>query len=282
MQAAGEVLAFQRDADIYVTDLAGTKPRKLTQGDWPCVSPDGTRVAFNTQNESTPERCIAVADVATGTVTTLKGIPSDNCHSPAWSPNGKQLVFQIFTADDWHLGLVDADGTNFRYLHKTSDDHRSYWAATWARDGKSIYCQDMDAILQIDLDGKTLKKWPVVEMTAGKGGFNSGSCLAVSPDNTTLLFDTDMDEEVKRQDWDGPPPSVWKLDLASGKASRVTPPDFYAWQPCWASPTEFLFSSPSQKSVDPRLIQRWNLADGKHSLVVKDASAPSLSNVTHP
>ncbi len=85
-----------------------------------------------------------------------------------------------------------------------------------------------------------------------------------------------------RKDLEGPPPSIWRLDLASGKALRITPLNFYAWQPCWVSPTEFLFNSPSRKSVDPRLIQRWNLADGKFSLVVKDASAPSLSNVAHP
>lgn len=282
VRAAGEVLAFQRGSDIFVTDLEGKKPRKLVAGDWPSVSPDGAKVACNTQHGDSPERHIAVVDISTGNVTVLQGIPSDNCHSPVWSPDGKQLVFQIFSDGDWHLGLVNADGTSFRYVHRAMGDYRSYWGAIWAPDGKSLYCQDMDAILQIDLNGKTLKKWPVADLTGNKGGFSSGSTLAISSDNSTLLFDADMEEEVTRKDWDGPPPAIWKLDLASGKASRVTPANLYAWQPCWASPTEFLFNSPSQKSVDPRLIQRWNLADGKYSLVVKDASAPSLSNVTHP
>ena len=282
IRAAGEVLVFQRGPDIFVTDLAGKKPRKLGSGDWPCVSPDGTQVACNTQHRNTPERHLAVVDIASKSVAVLSGIPSDNCHSPVWSPDGKRLVFQIFTGGEWHLGLVDADGTNFHYVRKAGEGRRTYWGAIWAPDGKSLYCQDMDAILQIDLDGKVLKKWPVDELTGGTGGFNSGSALAVSPDNSALLFDADMNEEVHLKGWDGPPQAIWILDLATAKARRITPKDFYAWQPCWVSQNEFLFNSPSRKSVDPRLIQRWNLADGKSSLVVKDASAPSLSNVTHP
>jgi len=281
-RASGEVLVFQRGPDIFVTDLAGKKPRKLGSGDWPCVSPDGTKVACNTQRENSPERHLAVMDIASKNVAVLAGIPSDNCHSPVWSPDGKQLVFQIFTDGEWHLGLVDADGTNFRYVHKGGDGRWTYWGAIWAPDGKSLYCQDMDAILQIDLAGKVLKKWPVDELTAGTGSFNSGSALAISADNSAILFDADMNEEVHLKDWDGPPQAIWKLDLASGNARRVTPKDLFAWQPCWISSTEFLFNSPSPKRVDPRLIQRWNLADGKFSLVVKDASAPSLSTVIKP
>jgi TolB protein len=282
MRAADEVLAFQRGPDIFVTNLAGEKPRKLVSGDWPNVSPDGTKISCNTQHGDTPERHIAIVDISSKAITVLQGIPSDNCHSPVWSPDGKRLVFQIFSEGDWHLGLIDVDGTKFRFLHKAGSGTRSYWGAVWAPDGKSLYCQDMDAILQIDLNGRILKKWPVADLTANKGGFSSGSSLAVSPDSSSILFDADMDEEVTRKDWEGPPPAIWKLDLASGKATRITPPEIYAWHPCWVSPTEFLFNSPSRNNVDPRLIQRWSLTDGKSSLVVKDASAPSLSTVTHP
>lgn len=282
VRAAGEVLVFQRGPEMFVTDLSGKKPRAFGFGDWPDVSPDGTKVACNTQHGNSPERHLATVEISNGHVTVLPGVPSTNCHSPVWSPDGKQLVFQIYSGNEWHLGLVNADGTNFRYVHKAGGGRRTYWGATWAPDGKSLYCQDMDAILKIDLEGKVLKKWPVDQLTSATGGFSSGSHLAVSPDHSALLFDADMDEQVHRKDWEGPPPAIWKLDLASGKASRVTPKGVYAWHPCWVSPTEFLFNAPSRNSVDPRLIQRWNLADGKFSLVVKDASAPSLSNVIQP
>lgn len=278
---AGEaVLAFQRDANIYVTTLAGTKPRKLVAGDWPDVSPDGTRVAYNTQNGDTPERHLAVADIATRKQAVLQGIPSDNCHSPVWSPDGTKLVFQIFAGGEWHLGLVDADGKNFRYLRKTKTGQPSYWDASWAPGGRSLFCQDMTSILRIGLDGKVRQKWVLADLVADQGTFNSGSHLALSADGKTLLFDVDMNEEVTRKDWDGPPPAIWKLDLSSGRAARVTPRGVYAWHPCWISANEFLCTTPAKNSAETLMIQRWNLADGKSSPVVINASAPSVSTPT--
>jgi hypothetical protein len=35
---------------------------------------------------------------------------------------------------------------------------RAFGAPEWARDGKSIFCHDLDNIYQIDLDGNVLKK----------------------------------------------------------------------------------------------------------------------------
>ena len=107
-------IAYDRGGKIFVDDVDGTHPKKIADGTWPEISPDGTRVAFNTEdnakNRPGPERHIAIADVASRKVTVVPNIPSDNCFGPVWSPDGKQLAFSIMADNAWHLGLVNADG----------------------------------------------------------------------------------------------------------------------------------------------------------------------------
>src|SRR5215475_1679764 len=111
--AAERKIAYERGEDIFVANVDGTHAKKIAEGALPEISPDGTRVAFNTEgdakNRPGPERHIAIADVASGKVTVVPNIPSDNCFGPVWSPDGKQLAFSIMTDQAWHLGLVNAD-----------------------------------------------------------------------------------------------------------------------------------------------------------------------------
>jgi len=275
--AQAATLAFSRDGVVCVSDLEGKHVGKVARGAWPEISPDGVCVAFNTEADKTPDRQIAIINLAgfKGSKTLLKDVPSTNCHSPAWSPDGKKLLFYLFAEGDWHLGQIDADGKNFQYVRKAEANHNSFWGARWAADGKSIYCHDLDAIYQISLEGKVLRKWVLTDLVP-RGGFNSGSSLAPSPDGKSLLFDVDMDEDVTIKDWDGPPPAIWKLDLASGKALRVSPAGFFAWQPCWISGEEFLFTQmkDGEKAFS---IWRQKLDGSGRALVVKDASVPSVS-----
>jgi TolB protein len=98
VNAGQRKIAYDRNGKIFVADLDGTHSKKIAEGDWPEISPDGTRVAFNTAGEAKnrpgPERHIAIADVASGKFTVVPNIPSDNCYGPVWSPDGKQLAFQ--------------------------------------------------------------------------------------------------------------------------------------------------------------------------------------------
>jgi Tol biopolymer transport system component len=41
-------IAFERNNAIYVANLDGTNEKKIADGIFPAISPDGTRVAFNT------------------------------------------------------------------------------------------------------------------------------------------------------------------------------------------------------------------------------------------
>jgi len=275
LHAAEQTVAYT-DGTILTRALDGGKPRRITEGAWPDISPDGTKVAYNTESAKTMERRIAVADIATRRSTVFSEIPSDNCHSPAWSPDGKQITFYIYADSDWHIGLVNADGTGFRYVHKAGANHRTRWGAAWAADGKSLFCQDLDTLYRIALDGKILAQWSV-EKTFPRGGLNSGARLAPSPDGKSLLVDVDMGEDVNREDWDGPPPSIWQLDLATGRADRITKPDQYLWEPAWINDREILCNGLPAGSKTFSIF-RLPVAGGKPTLWVKKARSASVSN----
>jgi TolB protein len=272
-------IAYDRVGKIFVANVDGTHSKKIAEGDWPEISPDGTRVAFNTagdaKNRLGPERHIAIADVASGKVTVLPNIPSDNCFGPVWSPDGKQLAFSIMSDKAWQLGLVNADDSGFRFVKNAELRSEAFGAPEWARDGKCIFCHDLDNIYQIDLDGNVLKKWELSKILTD-ASMNGGDRLSVSPDGKALLMDVDCGSEHERKDWDGPQPAIEKLDLSADKAVRVTGKDDFVWEPFWLTANEFLCIT--QKENENRAsIYRMGL-DGKNpKLLVKHARTPSAS-----
>jgi len=272
-------IAYERDEDIFVANIDGTHPKKIADGALPEISPDGTRVAFNTVGDAKtrpgPERHIAIVDLASGKVNVLKDIPSDNCFGPVWSPDGKQLAFSIMADNAWQLGLVNADGSGFRFVKNAELRPEAFGAPEWARDGRSIFCHDLDNIYQIDFDGNVSKKWELSKMLTD-ASMNSGDRLSISPDGNALLMDVDCGSEHERTNWDGPQPAIEKLDVTADKAVRVTGKDDYVWEPFWLNANEFLCIMQKEKENQPS-IYRMSL-DGKNSkLVVKHARTPSAS-----
>jgi TolB protein len=274
VNAGQRKIAYDRSGKIFVADVDGTHSKKVAEGAWPEISPDGSRVAFNTEgdakNRPGPERHIAIADVATGKVTVVPNIPSDNCFGPVWSPDGKQLAFSTMTDNAWHLGLVNADGSGFRFVKS-----HAFGAPEWARDGKSIFCHDLDNIYQIDLDGNVLKKWELSKILTD-ASMNSGNRLSISPDGNSLLMDVDTGSEHERKDWDGPQPAIEKLDLSADKAVRISGKDDYVWEPFWLTANEFLCIM-QKENENQASIYRMSL-DGKNpKLLVKHARTPTAS-----
>lgn len=271
-------LAFERGSSIFTANLNGTGAKKLANGAWPDISPDGTRVAFNTDEPSKnmPIRHIAVADIATGKISVFKDMPSANCFGPVWSPDSAKLVFQIYADEDWHAALVNADGTGFRYVKKAEPKGHAFYPQCWAADGKSIFFQDMDSVLQISLDGAVLKKWAIHDLVPD-GDMSSSSRIAISPDGNTLLMDIEMNENVSRKGWVGPPPAIWAFDVTMQKAVRLTPQGFFAWQPRWISDTEYVFDSQSAKEKEPSIyrVPLMNLKDRK--VILKNGRNATVS-----
>src|SRR3984893_9872028 len=173
-------IAFERDSNVWIANIDGTKARKLIMGEDPRIAPDATKVAFTMTPPGSKdvERYIAVVDVETGATKLFKDMPRNNCFCPIWSPNGSQILFEIFVDNHWRLGLVNADGTGFQFF-KTPFRDQGWSSPCWPRDYKFIYCQDRENICRFGPDGEFLAKWEVSK-TIPKGDLDSSKRLSVS------------------------------------------------------------------------------------------------------
>ncbi len=217
-------VAFERNDAIYIANLDGTGEKKIADGIFPAISPDGTRVAFNTVEKTSATsyvRRMAVVDVSTGKVDVLKGVPSDNSYFPSWTADGKQIRFTTRPQEVWDLVAVNSDGTNFHVLKPGTQNEVTRYSPIWAHDGQSVFCEDMTNIYQIGLNGAVRAQWKINKIVPN-GDMSGDGRIDVSPDGKRLLLSIDMGEESGRKDWDGPLPALWAFDVQSQEATRLT------------------------------------------------------------
>ena len=279
VNAGQRKIAYSRGENIFVADADGTHSKKIAGGGWPEISPDGARIALNTEgdakNRPGPERHIAIADVASGKVTVLPNIPSDNCFRPVWSRDGNQIAFYIMSEGDWQIGVVKSNGTDFRFLKKAGPNNNSFWSMCWGPQDHSFFCQDLTNLYQFAVDGSLIKQWDIGKLTGG-GSMSSGTRLDVSPNGRRIIFDVDLAEESTRKNWDGAPPGIFVLDLETDSATRVSAKGIYAFDPQFITDDEFLCSIQKEKETE-RSIYRVSM-DGKNmKRLIKNGRFPSVS-----
>ncbi len=106
--------------DIYRIDTEGKNRAQITKGKFgelnvePCVSPDGTRVAFSSTREgSKPMIYTMNTDGSSIKRVTYAG---DYNSSPNWSPVGKKIVFAGQDKTHYDIFIMNADGTGLERL----------------------------------------------------------------------------------------------------------------------------------------------------------------------
>jgi TolB protein len=265
-------LCFTRAESAWIANLDGTAPRRLVTGADAVISPEGTRVAY-TELGKGGERHIAVIDIETEVKTVFQNLPSDNAYGPIWSPDGKQLLLRIYFKNHWRLGSIREAGTGFQFIGGLSPTNTDYYSAVWAPDGQSLYCQDLSNIYQIDLSGTVSSQWKIGDLVPD-GDLDSGSQIDPAADGLRFLLDASLNKEGPIKDWDGPPSAIFLVEIASAKSKRLTPPIPYAWEPCWISDQDFLFTG----AVDARhrSIYKASISGGKPQILIKNAEHPSV------
>jgi TolB protein len=270
-------IAFERNGAAYIANLDGTAEKKIADGIFPAISPDGTRVAFNTveKNGTTYVRHIAVVEIETGKLTVFKDVPSDNSYYPTWSADGKRILFTLRQNEVWDLGLINADGTGFRVLKKGDPKEVTRYSPIWARDGQSIFCQDMTNIYRLGLDGAVIAQWTIKKIIPN-GDMSGDGRIDVSPDGKRLLLSIDMNEESNRKDWDGPLPALWSFDLDSQRSVRLTSKKLFGWDGCWIDNDNILFLSRTTGEKEDS-IYRMSTNGKDLKLLIKNARFPTVS-----
>jgi TolB protein len=271
-------IAFERDQAVWIANLDGTGEKKIVDGIFPAISPDGTRIAFNTTektSDTTYARHIAVIDIATGKIDVFKDVPGDNSYYPSWTADGKQILFTTRPHEVWGLAVMNSDGTNFYVLKPGVEGEVTRYSPIWARNGKSVLCEDMSNIYQIGLDGKVRTQWKIDKIVPD-GDMSGDGRIDVSPDGKRLLLSIDMGEESGRKNWDGPLPALWAFDMQSKKATRLTPKNLFGWDGVWLDNDNVLFLS---RDVDENEDAIYRMStDGKNlKRLIKNARFPTVS-----
>jgi Tol biopolymer transport system component len=131
------------DDEIYVVRSDGTHVRNLTDApdsnEWgPAWSPDGTRIAFNSDRGGMPQVYVMNVD-GTG-VERLSDVEGEY---PAWSPDCTRIAFESYVGGTTPFGdpnydvfIMDADGSNEQNLTNDPDSYDGY--PSWSPDGEWI------------------------------------------------------------------------------------------------------------------------------------------------
>ena len=108
---------------------AQTQP-VVSHGAHPVVSPDGSHIAFLSNRTGADELFVISAD---GTGETQLTFTSDEVGNPAWTADGKHILFAIFAKEISHLYSIDPDGKNLRDIASVLGR-----APTLSPDGKKL------------------------------------------------------------------------------------------------------------------------------------------------
>ena len=234
---ADRIVFSSPNADIMMMNVDGTLLRQVTQGPLsesePDLRADGSRIVFvGITFDSSPA---GVSYVGQG----IYSVNSDGSQSkrltpegatnlgyPAWSPDGKEILFQGLLATE--LGrnqgvfLMNADGSNLRRLGETVGR-----SPAWSRDGQRIAYISLEysgrqAINVIDRAGRLLHQiaWPKLSAD-----------LDWSPDGSWFYLDGFVvdgdgphhDGEIYRVSYDGSVVQRLTHDLYNHSAPEVSP-----------------------------------------------------------
>jgi Tol biopolymer transport system component len=210
----GDRLAYSRrtgQADLWAWERGelGKSPLSSTRtDDTPNFSPDGSRVAFQSDRSGAMEVWVCKAD-ATECVqmTAMKR----NCGSPRWSPDGRSIAFDgLDETRQWDVYVIGAGGGQPRRLTRRPDNGTS---PSWSGDGNWIYYRSQrsgrDEIYRMPAGGGT-----GVQLTR-----NGGLLGQESPDGKYLYF-------MKPLAGAGPggaagTTGLWRMPVEGGEETQV-------------------------------------------------------------
>ncbi|HEV8384706.1 MAG TPA: protein kinase [Candidatus Acidoferrales bacterium] len=211
----GRSIAYVSDAagqlDIYVQQISGGRAIRLTDSDaddaQPAWSLDGSQIAFVSARAYPVKRLSTMLNMGqaqpffagrNGDVWVMPALGgtarriAEDAYYPAWSPDGKQLVYQASRGGQWVLLVSRIDGGSEPRMLASGELTAAVTTPAWSPDGKWIaYCKGSSfgggvirgRVLVMPSSGGT----PV----AGTTGDSTALMPAWSPDGRWLYFSSD-------------------------------------------------------------------------------------------
>jgi Tol biopolymer transport system component len=228
----GGLLAYQElyhDANLWRAPASGGTPELVNSSTReeavPDYSPDGSRIAFNSNRSGSWEVWIANSDGSGARqLTSFRAAPA---WSPRWSPDGRLIAFHHVSDGNGDVYTMTPEGSSIRRL---TTEPTTEEGATWSKDGNWLYfSSNRSGTTEV---WKMAASDPARAIQVTKSG---GAWPKESPDGKFLYFRKGLD--------------VWRMPAGGGAETRVygpTSPHARSWTP---DGTGIYFARPSGEIV---------------------------------
>ena len=170
---------------------------------FPQISPDGDRIAFESNRSGSPEVWVCDRD-GRGAVQ-LTSFVDVNAGSPSWSPDGRWIAFDAAPDGNADIYVISADGGSPRPL---TTEWSEELIPSWSRDGKWIYfSSNRTGIFQV---WKAPAAGGEAVQVTKKGGFVGFE----SPDGQFVFY-------AKPEGSPRDPAAVWRVPAEGGEEVAV-------------------------------------------------------------
>jgi Tol biopolymer transport system component len=278
-----DALVFGDRTWVYYLAANSSSPRKLAKGNFPALSPDKTRVAYCTpvdatkSGESVSIMLFDLASAKTSSVFQANGY----LNHLRWSADGTRILFSAaYLNGKRELDFVSVDGTGKQRVIGTGEQGvADVFAPVWAPDGRSIYFQDMNNLIQAGVDGQIITRLPLGPITEEKESVTSADSFVPSPIDANLLIYTRSvpGSKLFEKSVGEPNTALFLYNLQTKTRKRLTSVDLLALDPVWSRDGAYIYFSGYHdregRAASPFRIYRIN-ADGTGLLEIGPGENP--------
>jgi Tol biopolymer transport system component/predicted Ser/Thr protein kinase len=185
----GDVFGQFDDGDVWVLDLASGKESRLVENAFdPTYSPDGKLIAVDA-SWAGPRRIWVLDRDGHNPQQVTTDTSEEVAHvAPAWSPDGKKIVFQNLARTKFDIRVVSLESKQMDWI---TNDFFSNIRPAWSPSGKFIYFSSYRSgginIWRAPVKGDGTLRGPLQQVTTGAG---QDIEVAISPDGRRLAFAT--------------------------------------------------------------------------------------------
>ncbi|HSB63583.1 MAG TPA: hypothetical protein VLJ18_05420, partial [Thermoanaerobaculia bacterium] len=206
------------NADIYLLELAGGAPRRLTTNKAsdtsPAFSPDGRRLAFLSKRDGDAVTELYVLPVDGGEPERVTDMPT-SVANPKWFPDGKRIAFLASVVagaeapEETKKALEKREKAKVK-AHVTENRLYRYWDH-WLTD------EEFTHLFVVDL--ATKKITDLTPKSRRLLGLDEGGSFDIAPDGRSIVFAANSSPEPYRTlNWD-----LYLVPAAGGDAKNLTP-----------------------------------------------------------